>query len=62
MQVQSHPLEPFFHQAVRNSYEGRLGLSPEITSYVARMLCDFSESQNILRLHDAKGRPISKLE
>ena len=30
MQVQSHPLEPFFHQAVRNSYEGRLGLGREI--------------------------------
>ena len=62
MQVQSHPLEPFFHQAVRSSYEGRLGLGPEITGYVARMLCDFSEAGNILRLRDAKGRPISKLD
>jgi hypothetical protein len=62
MQVQSHPLEPFFHQAVANSYEGRLGLGPEITGYVARMLCDFSEPENLLRLHDPKGRPIEKLE
>jgi len=62
MQVQSHPLEPFFHQAVRNSYEGRLGLGPEITSYVARMLCEFTDTDNLLRLRDSKGRPIEKLE
>jgi hypothetical protein len=63
MQVQqTHPLEPFFHQAVRNSYEGRLGLSPEITAYVSHMLCDFAESENLYRLRDAKGRPIEKLE
>jgi hypothetical protein len=62
MQVQSHPLEPFFHEAVRSSYEGRLGLGPEITSYVARMLCDFSEPESLFRLRDAKGRPIDKLD
>ena len=43
MQVQSNPLEPFFHQAVRSSYEGRLGLAPAITSYVSHMLCEFAE-------------------
>ncbi len=62
MQLQSHPLEPFFHEAVRNSYEGRLGLDPGITSYVSRMLCDFSEADNLFRLHDAKGRRIEKLD
>ena len=62
MQVQSHPLEPFFHEAVRSSYEGRLGLGPEITNYVARMLCGFSEPEGIFRLRDAKGRPIEKLD
>jgi len=61
MQVQSHPLEPFFQQAVRNSYEGRLGLGPEITSYVSRMPCEFTETDNLLRLRDSKGRPIEKL-
>jgi hypothetical protein len=62
MQVQSHPLEPFFHEAVRNSYEGRLGLAPEITGYVSRMLCDFADADNLFRLRDAKGRPIEKLD
>lgn len=62
MPVQSHPLEPFFHQAVRNSYEGRLGLGPEITSYVSRMLCGFAEPGSLYRLRDQKGRTIERLE
>jgi hypothetical protein len=63
MQVQqSHPLEPFFQQAVRNSYEGRLGLGPEITGYVAKMLCDFSEPGSLFRLRDAKNRLIERLD
>ena len=59
---QSHPLEPYFYQAVRNSYEGRLGLGPEITSYVSRMLCDFSEPDSLFRLRDPKNRPIERLD
>jgi len=63
MQVQqSHPLEPFFQQAVRNSYEGRLGLGPEITGYVSRMLCEFSEPDSLFRLRDAKNRLINRLD
>jgi hypothetical protein len=63
MQLQAiHPLEPFFQQAVRNSYEGRLGLSPDITAYVSHMLCDFAEADNLFRLRDLKDRPIEKLD
>jgi hypothetical protein len=62
MQLQAHPLEPVFHQAVRNSYEGRLGLDSSITAYVSRMLCDFSDSDNLYRLRDIKGRPIENLQ
>jgi hypothetical protein len=39
MQSQTHPLEPFFQQMVRNSYEGKLGLNdPDVTAYVAPAL------------------------
>ncbi|HUX43270.1 MAG TPA: hypothetical protein VMV57_00835 [Terracidiphilus sp.] len=63
MQAQSHPLEPFFQQAVRNSYEGKLGLhDPEVTGYVARLLCEFSEAENLYRVRDAMGRPVKELE
>jgi hypothetical protein len=62
MQVQTHPLEPFFQQAVRNSYEGRLGLGPDITGYVSRMLCEFAEPDSLFRLRDAKNRSIERLD
>jgi hypothetical protein len=59
---QSHPLEPFFQQAVRNSYEGKLGLNdPDVTAYVARLLCQFSESENLYQVRDEMGHPIEEL-
>jgi hypothetical protein len=63
MQSQGHPLEPFFRQAVRNSYEGKLGLhDPDVTGYVAHLLCEFSESDNLYRVRDEMGRPIAELD
>jgi hypothetical protein len=61
--MQTHPLEPFFQQAVRNSYEGKLGLhDPEVTGYIARLLCEFTESENLYKVRDEMGRPIDELE
>jgi hypothetical protein len=63
MQDQRHPLEPFFQQAVRNSYDGKLGLNdPDVTNYVARLLCEFSEAENLYKVRDEMGRPIEELE
>jgi hypothetical protein len=63
MQTQVHPLEPFFRQAVRTSYEDKLGINdPEMTGYVAHMLCEFTEVGNIHKLCDELGRPIEDLE
>jgi len=62
MQAQAHPLEPFFHQAVRNSYEGKLGLhDPDVTDYVARLLCEFTEADKLYKVRNQAGRPIEKL-
>jgi hypothetical protein len=61
-QSPSHPLEPFFQQAVRNSYEGKLGINdPDVTSYVAHLLCEFSESENLYKVRDEEGHPIEAL-
>ncbi len=63
MQTQVHPLEPYFQQVVHDSYEGKLGLNdPEVTGYITRMLCEFSESDNLFRLRDATGQPVEELE
>lgn len=62
MQSQAHPLEPFFRQAVRNSYEGKLGLhDPEVTGYVAHMLCEFVASDKLFRMRDPAGHPLDEL-
>lgn len=62
MQTQTHPLEQFFRQAVRNSYEGKLGLNdPDVTSYVAHLLCEFSRSDKLYKVRDETGRPIDEL-
>ena len=63
MQAQPHPLEPFFQQLVRNSYEGKLGLNdPDLTLYVARILCEFSQADKLYSIRDADGHPIEQLE
>ncbi len=63
MRTQAHPLEPFFQQAVRNSYEGKLGLhDPDVTGYVARLLCEFSDAGNLYSMRDHSGHPIDELE
>jgi hypothetical protein len=62
MQTPSHPLEPFFQQAVRNSYEGKLGLNdPDVTAYVAHLLCEFSQADRLYKVRDEVGRPIEEL-
>jgi len=63
MASQTHPLEPFFQQAVRNSYEGKLGLhDPEATGYIAQLLCEFSDARNLYQVRDQAGHPIEELE
>ena len=63
MQEQGHPLEAFFQQAVRNSYEGKLGINdPDVTGYVAHLLCEFSEAKNLYKVRDLKGHPVEELE
>ncbi len=63
MQTQANPLEPFFLQAVRDSYEGKLGLhDPDVINYVARVLCDFSETDSLFRGPDGAGHPMEELQ
>jgi hypothetical protein len=62
MANQNHPLECFFQQAVRNSYEGKLGLNdPDMTGYVAHLLCEFSAAENLYRVRDEVGHPVKEL-
>ena len=63
MQTQSHPLEPFFHHEVRNIFEGKLGLNdPDVTGYVARLLCNFAEADSLFLVRGAGGHSIDELK
>jgi hypothetical protein len=63
MQAETHPLEPFFQQVVRNSYAGKLGIhDAAITNYVAGLLCEFSESDKLYKVRDEQGKPIQALD
>jgi hypothetical protein len=57
MPTEAHPLESVLLAVVRNTYEVKLGFhDPEITAYVTRILCEFSEPNNLFRLCDEHGR------
>ena len=63
MQTQAHPLEPFFHQAVRNNCEGKLGVhDPEMMNYIAHLLCEFTEADNLFKVRDEVGHSIDELK
>jgi hypothetical protein len=59
MQTEAHPLESFFLQAVHTSFVDKLGLDDgDIVAYVAHMLCEFSEPDNLYRLKDVMGNRV----
>lgn len=63
MQTQAHPLESFFHHEVRNIYEGKLGLNdPDVTGYIARMLCQFAEADSLFLVRGSGGHASEELK
>src|ERR1700694_4791584 len=63
MQTQAHPLESFFHHEVRNIYEGKLGLNdPDVTGYIARMLCQFAEADSLFLARGSGGHASEELK
>ena len=62
MHIQTHPLEPFFLHEVTNIFEGKLGLNdPELSGYVSRVLCHFSEEDNLFLRRGLTGHNIQEL-
>jgi hypothetical protein len=63
MPAQAHPLEPFFHQEVTATFEGKLGLNdPEIANYIAKVLCSFSESDRLFLRRGLAGHTREELQ
>jgi hypothetical protein len=62
MQSPAHPLGPFFLHEVTSIFDGKLGLNdPELTGYVSRVLCHFSEDENLFLKRGITGHSIEQL-
>jgi hypothetical protein len=56
---EQHSLRQLFHEVVADCYSRHVGMDdPEVTSYIADMLTDFSNLDRLNRLRDAQGRPL----
>ena len=62
MQTQVHPLEPFFLHEVSSIFDGRLGLNdPELSGYISRVLCQFSEDKKLFSSRGMTGHTAEQL-
>ena len=56
---ESHPLRVFFQERVQEHFEQEIGLRDnELQAYVANMLTDFCECEQVYKIRDAAGRPL----
>jgi hypothetical protein len=62
MVPEEHALRQFFHTVVSECYPTYTGLSdPEVTTYVADLLTEFTETENLYRIRDASGKPVREV-
>jgi hypothetical protein len=61
MIAESHPLQQLFNEMVRRNYSapGVELNEPELCAYVANMLCEFCDAEQLYKIHDAEGRPLN---
>src|SRR5437868_14548251 len=61
MVPESHPLQQLFRELVTRNYCSHcVGLrDPELCGYVASMLCEFCDAEQLFRLRNAQGQPLS---
>jgi len=56
---ESHPLQQLFTELVNRNYEEALGRNDdELNSYVAGMLCEFCDADQLFKIRNSDGRPL----
>jgi len=56
---ESHPLQQFFLELVGRRYAEELGIrDPQVVSYVAHMLTEFCDAEQLFKIRDASGKPL----
>ena len=57
---ESHPLQQLFIELVGRHYAEEIGLrDPQIVNYVAHLLAEFCDAEELFRIHNAAGRPLT---
>lgn len=56
---ESSPLRQFFTELVENSYQEIGVRQPEVHSYVATLLAEFCETENLYKIKNSDGRSLS---
>ena len=60
MNSESHPLQQLFLELVSRHYVEEVGIrDQQVVAYVAHLLAEFCETDQMLRLHDVSGRTLS---
>ena len=56
----SHPLEKFFIELVGRHYAEEIGIrDPELVGYVAHLLTEFCDVEQLFKLRNAAGKPLT---
>jgi hypothetical protein len=60
MVSESHPLQRFFVELVGRNYAKEIGIrDPQIVAYVAHLLAEFCDVEQLLKIRNAAGRQLS---
>jgi hypothetical protein len=56
---ESHPLRQFFTEMVGRHYAEEIGIrDPQLIAYVAHLLTEFCDAEQLFKVHDAANRPL----
>src|SRR5437016_9806899 len=59
---ESHPLQQLFVELVGRHYAQEIGLrDPQLTAYVAHLLSEFCDADQLFQIRNAAGRPLSDI-
>ena len=57
---ESHPLQELFNELVARHYAEEIGLrDPQVVSYVAHLLCEFCDAEQLHKIRNVGGRPLA---
>ena len=57
---ETHPLEQLFLELVGRHYAQEIGIrDPQVVSYVAHLLSEFCDAEQLLKIRNASGKPLN---